>query len=97
MNTIKTFFPLLGQFFQFSKKDRGNPFLLLPASCAPDTTPDIRTHPKTIVSISHQNFNNSIRTISHMSTFTNITKIIKLSLNIQKSNPAQHHNKLAFT
>ena len=92
MNAIKTFFPLLGQFFKFSKKDRGNPFLLLPANCAPDTSPDIRT-----TDISHQNFNNSIRTISHMSTFTNITKILKLSLNIQKSNPAQHHNKLAFT
>ena len=31
-----------------------------------------------------------------MSTFTNITKILKRSLKTKKSNPAQLHNKLAF-
>ena len=31
-----------------------------------------------------------------MSTFTNITKILKQSLKTQKSNPAQLQNKLAF-
>ena len=93
-----------GIFFNFQK-------ILLPANCASDTSPDIRMRPKTVVSTSHQNFNNSIkmaaeksqsvfllviRTISCMSMFTNITKILKQSLKAHKSNPTQLHNKLAF-
>ena len=37
-----------------------------------------------------------IRSISHMSTFTDITKILKQSLKAQKSNLTQLHIKLAF-
>ena len=60
MNTIKAFFLLLGQSFQFLKRLGESP-LRLPANCAPDMSADIRIHPKKIVSTSHQNFNNSIK------------------------------------
>ena len=71
-------------------------------------SPDIHMHPKKIVSTSQKNFNNSIkraaepvlspaiRTVLHMSTLTNITKILKQSLKIKKKQPPQLHNKLAF-
>ena len=54
------FFALLGQFFQFLKKSMVDP-PPLSAKCVPDTSPDIRIHPKAIVSTSHQNFNNSMK------------------------------------
>ena len=41
-------------FYNFQK-------ILFPANCAPVTSPDIRMHPKTIVSTSHQNLNNSVK------------------------------------
>ena len=64
-------------------------------------------HPK-IKSTSQKNFNNSIkiavdsvlspavRTVLHMSTLTDVTKILKQSLKIKKKQPPQLHNKLAF-
>ena len=103
MNTTKAFFPIIRAIFSIFKKGQGRP-PPSPANCAPGTSPGI-------VRTLHQNFNNStkiaaensysvlsfvIRTISHMSTFTNITKILKRSLKTQKSNSAQLHNKLAF-
>ena len=110
MNTIKTFFPIIRAIFSIFTKGQGRP-PLLPANCAPYISPDIRIHPKTIVNTSHQNFDGSIKiaaensqsvlslvikTLSHMSTFTNIIKTLKQSLKIKKNNPAQLHKKLAF-
>ena len=73
-------------------------FLKLPANCAPDKSPDMHMHAKNN-STSQKHFNNSIkiaaesvlspaiRTVLHMSTLTNITKILKQSLKIKKNNP----------
>ena len=62
MNIIRAFFPLLGHFFQFSKKE-GDTFPLNPNS-ALDTSPDIRMRPKAIASTSHHNFNNSMKIVA---------------------------------
>ena len=93
-----------GSFFNFQK-------ILLPATCFPDTSPDIPMHPKTIVSTSHQNFSKSIkiaaensqpvpspviRTISHMSTSTKVSKNSQTIFKNSKSNPTQLYNKLEF-
>ena len=64
-------------------------------------SPDIRLHPKIIVSTSPKIFSNSIkiaaiRTVLNMFSLTNITKILKQSLKTQKKHPPQLHNKLAF-
>ena len=81
-------------------------FLKLPANCAPDKSPDMHMHAKNN-STSQKHFNNSIkiaaesvfspalRTVVHMSTLTNITKILKQCLKIKKQ-PPQLHNKLAL-
>ena len=59
MNTTEAFFPIIRAiFFKCSQKGRGGP-PLLPANWASYTSPDIRMHPKTIVSTSHQNFNDN--------------------------------------
>ena len=60
INTINAFFRIIRAIFQFLKKSMGDP-PPLPAKRVPDTSPDIRIHPKTIVSTSHQNFNNSMK------------------------------------
>ena len=60
MNTIKAFFPIIRAIFSIFKKVHGRR-TLLPANCAPDTSPDIRIHPKALVSTSHQNFNTSMK------------------------------------
>ena len=64
-------------------------------------------HPKNN-STSRKHYNNSIkiatqsvlslalRTVVHMSTLTNITKIFKQCLKIKKKQPPQLHNKLAL-
>ena len=94
MNT-KHFSRLLGQFFFNFQKSVGDTFPLLPANDAPDTPPDIHMYPENN-STSQKHFNNSvkiaaesvhspaIRTVLHMSTLTNITKILKQSLKIKK-------------
>ena len=79
----------------------------MPANCAPDKSPDMHMHPKNN-STSQKHFNNSIkiaaesvfspalRTVVHMCTLTNITKILKQCLKIKKKQPPQLHNKLAL-
>ena len=56
MNTIKPFLQIIGAIFSIFKKGQGeHPPPLLPANCAPDTSPDIPMHPKND-STSQKNF-----------------------------------------
>ena len=99
----KHFSKLLGQFFFNFQKKLGETSPLLSANYAPDTPPDIHMHPENN-STSQKHFNNSIkiaaesvhspaiRTVLHMSTLTNITKILKQSSKIKKKQPPQLHN-----